>query len=107
MTDKEFFLDWWTPTLGAEEALAQWEIKQKQAEVKNIHVMSDIQGYVSQIDGSWIDSRSKHRSHLKQHRMIELGNETPSGHKPVEISRKAQEARKRQIAEITYGKLKY
>jgi hypothetical protein len=39
--------------------------------------------------------------------MIELGNETPSGHKPVEISRKAQEARKRQIAEITYGKLKY
>jgi hypothetical protein len=38
-------------------------------------VQSDIEGYVSQVDGSWIKSRSQHRSHLKQHKMIEVGNE--------------------------------
>ena len=69
-------------------------------------VMSDIEGYVSQVDGTWIKSRSHHRSHLKQHRMIELGNDVPMKHKPVEISRKSNEARKRQIAELTYAKLK-
>jgi hypothetical protein len=70
-------------------------------------VVSDIAGYVSQVDGSWIDSRSKHRNHLKQHRMIELGNDVPTQHKPIEISRKSNEARKRQIAEMAYQKLKY
>ena len=38
-------------------------------------VMNDIQPYQSQIDGSMITSRSQHRSHLKQHRCIEVGNE--------------------------------
>jgi hypothetical protein len=70
-------------------------------------VMSDIDGYVSQIDGSWIESRSKHKSHLKQHGMIELGNDAPTQHRAVEVSRKSQEARKRQIAELAYAKLNY
>ena len=69
-------------------------------------VMSDIEGYVSQVDGTWIKSRSHHRSHLKQHRMIELGNDVPMQHKPIDMSAKSKEARKRQIAELTYAKLK-
>lgn len=39
-------------------------------------VMPDIQPYQSMIDGSIINSRSKHRAHLKQHNCIEVGNET-------------------------------
>lgn len=39
-------------------------------------VMGDIQPYKSMIDGSMITSRSVHREHLKQHRCIEVGNET-------------------------------
>lgn len=39
-------------------------------------VVTDIQPYKSQITGEMITSRSQHRSHLKQHGMIEVGNET-------------------------------
>jgi len=39
-------------------------------------VMKDIQPYISQIDGSEITSRSKHREHLRQHNCVEIGNET-------------------------------
>lgn len=38
-------------------------------------VMGDIQPYKSMVDGSEISSRSQHRSHLRQHGMIEVGNE--------------------------------
>lgn len=39
-------------------------------------VMADIQPYRSQIDGTYITSRSQHRKHLKAHNCIEVGNET-------------------------------
>ena len=53
-------------------------------------VMNDIQPYQSQVDGTLITSRSHHRSHLKQHNCIEIGNEikahreqcTPKGPPP-------------------------
>lgn len=38
-------------------------------------VAVDIQPYRSMCDGSWITSRSQHRAHLKQHGVIEVGNE--------------------------------
>jgi len=38
-------------------------------------VMADIAGYQSQVTGEWIGSRSQHREHLKQHRLVEVGNE--------------------------------
>lgn len=38
-------------------------------------VMPDIAPYKSVIDGSEISSRSRHRSHLKEHNCIEVGNE--------------------------------
>lgn len=107
MTDKEKFIEWWTPTVGKEEAEKSWEEKQKQPTRMANMVISDIEGYISQVDGSWIDSRSKHKAHLKQHKMIELGNDPITKHKTVEIDRKSQEARKRAIAEATYAKLRY
>ena len=70
-------------------------------------VMPDIEGHISMADGTWISSRSKHRENLKRNNCIELGNEVPTAQKPIEFSRKEQEARKRQIAEIAYSKLNY
>ena len=107
MTDKEYFISFWENTVGKEEAERSWEEKQKIQRRQAPMVQSDIQGYISQIDGSWIDSKSKHRAHLKQHRMIELGNDVPMQQKSVEISKKSQEERKRAIAEIAYSKLRY
>ena len=106
-SDKERYLDFWGFTLGTPEAEEAWKQKQEMTHKEAPMVMSDIEGYVSQVDGSWISSRSHHRSHLKQHRMIELGNDVPAQHTPVQIDRKTQEARKQKIAELAYSKLKY
>ena len=94
-------------TEDAPEAEEAWRLKQEMTAKEAPMVMSDIEGYVSQVDGTWIKSRSHHREHLKQHRMIELGNDVPLQHKPVELSRKEQETRKRKIAELAYAKLSY
>ena len=107
MTDKEYFVEWWTPTIGRENAEKSWEEKQKQPIRATHMVTSDISGYISQVDGSYIESRSKHRDHLKRHGMIELGNDVPTNVKSIEISRKSQEQRKRAIAEVAYEKFRY
>ena len=107
LSDEDYFMEIWTPTLGLEEAKKSWIEKQNQPKQLTHMIQSDIEGYVSQVDGSWITSRSHHRNHLKQHRMIELGNDVPTQHKPIEIRRKSNETRKRQIAEMAYEKLKY
>lgn len=106
-SDKEFYLEFWGFTLGTPEAEEAWKQKQEMTRREAPMVMSDIEGYISQVDGTWIKSRSHHRSHLKQHRMIELGNDVPMQHKPIDMSTKSKEARKRQIAELAYEKLKY
>ena len=106
-TEEEFFIEWWTPTVGLEEAKRSWLEKQENKRRETSMVMSDIDGYISQVDGTWIKSRSHHRDHLKQHRMIELGNDVPMQRKEATISTKSQEARKRQIAELAYAKLNY
>lgn len=52
------------------------------------YVMDDIQPYKSTMDGSMISSRSKHRQHLQQHGVIEVGNEDMSKHiKPPEYNK--------------------
>jgi hypothetical protein len=106
-TDEEFFLEWWTPTIGEEAAKASWQDKLEMKSREAPMVMSDIDGYISQVDGTWIKSRSHHRSHLKQHKMIELGNDVPMQHKQADMSTKSKEARKRDIAEQVYQKLSY
>lgn len=106
-SDKEFYLEFWGFTLGTPEAEEAWKQKEEMTRREAPMVMSDIEGYISQVDGTWIKSRSHHRSHLKQHRMIELGNDVPMQHKKIDMSTKSKEARKRQIAELAYEKLKY
>jgi hypothetical protein len=101
-SEKEQFIEFWTPTVGAEEAEKSWEAKQAQVKRYAPMVQSDISGYVSQIDGSWIDSKSKHRNHLKQHGCIEVGNEKMSNAAP-----KQDPKLKQRIAEIAYDKLRY
>lgn len=105
MSDKDKFIDWWTPTIGKEAAEASWEEKQKESVRKTHMVSSDINGYISQVDGSWIESRSKHRDHLKRHRMVELGTEPITKHKTIDVQNPEQ--RKRAIAEQVYSKLRY
>jgi hypothetical protein len=107
LSDEEYFMEIWTPTLGLEEAKKSWLEKQNAPRQTTHMVMSDIQGHISMADGTWISSRSKHRENLKRNHCIELGNDVPMERKAVEISKKSQEARKRQIAEIAYEKLKY
>ena len=104
-SDKDFYLEFWGYTLNTPEEEA-WKLKQEMTYREAPMVMSDIEGYVSQVDGTWIKSRSHHRNHLKQHRMIELGNDVPTQHPKIELSRKSNEARKRQIAEMAYEKLR-
>ena len=88
--NKQFYLDWWTPTLGAKEALESWEIKQQQEkqqqETKFHYYCPDIQPYQSMATGEMIGGRSQHREHLKKHNLTEIGNETkylkPKEYKP-------------------------
>jgi len=106
-TDEEFFLEWWTPTLGLEEAKRSWQDKLEMKSRVAPMAMPDIEGHISMADGTWVSSRSKHRENLKRNNCIELGNDVPTQQKVPEFSRKENEARKQQIAEIAYQKLNY
>lgn len=107
MSDKEYYLTFWNYELGTLEAEQAWQDKLNMTPIEAPMVMSDIQPYISQVDGSVIESRSKHKAHLKQHRMIELGNDVPKQHKQVDMSTKSKDERKRHIAEQVYSKLRY
>jgi hypothetical protein len=105
LSDKDKYLKHWGYMLGSPEAEEAWQLKLNMTKQEAPMVHSDISGYISQVDGSWIDSKSKHRDHLKRHRMIEVGNDVPMQQKQVQGP--SAEQRKRQIAEIAYSKLKY
>jgi hypothetical protein len=62
-------------------------------------VMDDIQPYQSMQTGEMITSRSQHRNHLKQHGLIELGNEKIKETKPIPYN---SEEVKREIARQLY-----
>ena len=105
-SDEDFFIEWWTPTIGLEEAKASWldkvAMKTRQAPM----VMSDIDGHISMADGTYITSRSKHRENLKRNNCIEIGNDVPMQQKKHELSTKEREHLKRTIAEVTHAKLR-
>ena len=58
------------------------------------HAMPDIAGYRSMQDGSWIGSRSKHRAHLRQHGLIEVGNERLPPRKPIPLDSPREDIRR-------------
>lgn len=105
MSDKEYYLTFWKYELGTPEAEEAWKIKESMTKRQAPMIASDIGGYISQIDGSWIESRSKHRDHLKRHGMVELGNDVPMKQKQVEIQ--DNRVRKERIAQQVYEKLRY
>ena len=105
--DREKYLAYWNLPFEGPEADEAWRQKLEMTPKEAPMVIPDIEGHISMADGSWIDSRSKHRENLKRNGCIELGNDVPTQQKVHEISRKDQEARKRQIAEIAYQKLNY
>jgi hypothetical protein len=106
-SNKDYYLEFWGFTLGTPEAEEAWKQKEEMTKREAPMVIPDIEGYVSMVDGSWIKSKSAHRAHLKQHGMIELGNDVPMQQPKAYVTKKSQEERKRQIAELTYAKLKY
>ena len=105
--DREKYLAYWNLPFDGEEADSAWKQKQEMTTKEAPMVMPDIEGHISMADGTWVSSRSKHRENLKRNNCVELGNDVPMQQKPIEFSRKEQEARKRQIAEIAYSKLNY
>lgn len=40
-------------------------------------VISELQPYKSMVTGEMINGRANHRAHLKQHSLVEIGNEQP------------------------------
>jgi hypothetical protein len=104
--DKEKYLAYWNIPFNTPQAEEAWKQKQEMTVREAPTVISDISGHISMADGSWIDSRSKHRENLKRNGCIELGNDVPMQQKPPEMSKQSQEARKRQIAELAYAKLR-
>jgi hypothetical protein len=65
-------------------------------------VANDLAPYRSMCDGSMITSRSQHRAHLKQHGVIEIGNEKITPPKPL-----APRGLKESIIKVAYEKLKH
>lgn len=76
LSDEEKFLAFWSPTCGIDEAKRAWQVKVSGITTQAPMVQDDIAPYVSQIDGSMIESRSRHKEHLRQHNCTEVGNET-------------------------------
>ena len=107
LSDKEKYLIYWNIPFDTPEAEQAWQDKLNMTRREAPMVVPDIEGHISMADGTWVSSRSKHRENLKRNNCIEIGNDVPTQQKPIEFSRKEQEARKRQIAEITYSKLNY
>jgi hypothetical protein len=107
LSDKEQYLMYWNIPLDSPEGDEAWNQKVNMTRREAPMVVPDIQGHISMADGTWVSSRSKHRENLKRNNCVEVGNDVPFEQKKVEFSRKEQEARKRQIAEITYSKLNY
>ena len=105
-SDEDFFMEWWTPTIGLESAKASWLDKVAMKTREAPMVMSDIEGHISMADGQWVSSRSKHRENLKRNHCVEIGNDVPMQQKVHILSRAENESRKRQIAELTYEKLR-
>ncbi len=105
--DREKYLAYWNLPFEGEEADKAWKQKQAMTVREAPMVIPDIEGHISMADGTWVSSRSKHRENLKRNNCVELGNDVPMQQKVHEFSRKDQEARKRQIAEIAYSKLNY
>lgn len=62
-------------------------------------IMGDIKPYQSMVTGEEITSRSKHREHLRQHGMVEVGNEVNYFKQTQEAKREHSSTEIRQLRE--------
>lgn len=69
-----------------------------------VNVMPDIQPYKSMVTGEIIGSRSTHKKHLRQHNVIEVGNEKLSPPKPYGLDKRGKYELRREIAQIMDAK---
>jgi hypothetical protein len=66
-------------------------------------IMGDIAPYQSMIDGSMIQSRSRHREHLKDNGCIEVGNESMETKLSAPSSEKRREVLAQQLGNMTHN----
>jgi hypothetical protein len=66
-------------------------------------IMGDIVPYQSMIDGSMIQSRSRHREHLKDNGCIEVGNESMETKRTAPSSEKRREVLAQQLGNMTHN----
>jgi capsule polysaccharide modification protein KpsS len=83
-----------------QKLISKEEYYANRAEVNAPMVMNDIQPYKSMQTGEMIMSRSQHKAHLKQHGLIEIGNEKLPERRPE--SQYNSEEVKRAIARQLY-----
>ena len=69
-------------------------------------VMSDIAPYQSQQTGQMITSRSQHRAHMREHKLIEVGTENLEKHISKPDNSKDVKQRKQAVADAVYGRTK-
>jgi hypothetical protein len=55
------------------------------------HVIRDIEPYASPVTGEMIGGRRQHREHLRDHGLIEMGNEKPKGNRLPSMPSAAQD----------------
>ena len=73
-------------------------------EVNAPMVIGDLAPYQSMATGEWIDGRRAHKAHLKEHKLIEIGNEV---NHLIPKERKPDPRLKEAIARQVYEKLRY
>ena len=66
-------------------------------------IMGDIAPYQSMIDGSMIQSRSRHREHLRDNGCIEVGNESMETKRTAPSSEKRREVLAQQLGNMTHN----
>lgn len=61
-------------------------VESRNERARNWQILPDIQPYRSMIDGSIINSRSRHREHLRAHGCEEIGNDSSLTREPKPIA---------------------
>ncbi len=86
MTDQERFIDFWTPTVGAEEAARLYELKlERERNPPRSAAVYVMPSYQSPVTGKWIDTPAQRRDDLAR-----------SGSRPWEgMEREKKEAARR------------
>ena len=76
----------WTP-------IAVKASREPKRQSRAFYIIPDISPYRSVITGEVIGGRVRHRDHLREHGVIEVGNEKPKRRKPETVSDVRQDAR--------------